>query len=294
MFSDPSLVEDRTPCSPGMDSECKVIVSAITASSPSTPIKVRIYIQEDSTTPPFSRSALAFLDSGAMGNFIHPCLVAHYQIPTSPHPLPLSLQTVTGARFYQVMKQVHIQMHMTHGHHEVITLNIAPIGAHDVILGLPWIKYHGVQFNWKKGEITHWSPECEGHCYTSVASLDTECPNMEEHPVPDLSVELVEVYAVELGHAVSKKIRPKEQWYADLRKVVPPEYHDYLDVFDEEEAMSKCPDRCPGYDFEIHLRDGAKPPPPSRPYHLSHDKSHIMKEWLTGMEETGMIRHCTT
>ena len=67
--------EDRTPCNLGTDLECEVIVSVITASSPATPIKVRVHIQEDNTNPPFSETTLAFLDSGAMGNFIHPRLV---------------------------------------------------------------------------------------------------------------------------------------------------------------------------------------------------------------------------
>ena len=107
-------------------------------------------------------------------------------------------------------------MHTTHGHHEVIMLNVAPIGSHDVILGLPWIKYHRVQLDWNMGEITQWSLNCKGRCYTSVATLDTECPNIEESPTPELSTELVEVYAIELGHMASKKIRPREQRYADL------------------------------------------------------------------------------
>jgi dUTP pyrophosphatase len=125
-------------------------------------------------------------------------------------------------------------------------------------------------------------------------------PLVEVDPLPDTErdqdgfgstglAEMVDIFAIELGHANVKKIRPQEQRYADLRKVIPTEYHDYLDVFDEELGMSRCPEHQPGYDFEIHLKEGAKPPPPSRPYHLSCDKSRIMKEWLQGMEETGLI-----
>ena len=194
-----------------MDSECEVVVSTLTASSPATPIKVRIYIQEDSTNPAFSGNALAFLDSGAMGNFIHPCFVAQCRIPTFPRPSPLSLQTVVGTRFYQVTKQARVRMHTTPGHHETITLNVAPIGSHDIILGLPWIKYHGVQFDWENGNIAHWSPKCEGRCYTSIAVLDTNCPDVEEHPTPEISADLVDIYAIELGHTAAKKLRPREQ-----------------------------------------------------------------------------------
>ena len=207
MLSDsPSLVEDSPSCNPGTDMECEVIVSMITASSPATPIRVRVHIQEDNTTPPFSKTTLAFLDSGAMGNFIHPRFVARCKIPTFPRHSPLSLQMVTGTKFYQVTEQVRVQMHTGHGHHEIITLNVAPVGPHNIILGLPWIKYHGAQFDWDKGEITHWSPRCKGRCYTAVAVLNVECPDVEECLNPDLSEELAEVYAVELGHTASKKI----------------------------------------------------------------------------------------
>ena len=114
------------------------------------------------------------------------------------------------------MEQVRVQMDTGHGHRKTITLNVAPVGTHSIILGLPWIRYHGVQFDWDKGEITHWSPRCEGCCYAAVAALDTKCPDVEECPTPDLIEELAEVYAIELGHTASKKIHPKEQQYADL------------------------------------------------------------------------------
>jgi hypothetical protein len=75
--------------------------------------------------------------------------------------------------------------------------------------------------------------------------------------------ERTEVSAVELGHANVKKIHPIEERYADLRRQILAEYHDYLDVFDEELGMSRCPKHRPGYDFEIHLQEGTKPPPPN-------------------------------
>jgi RNase H-like domain found in reverse transcriptase/Reverse transcriptase (RNA-dependent DNA polymerase) len=71
------------------------------------------------------------------------------------------------------------------------------------------------------------------------------------------------------------------------------EYHDFLDVFDEELAMSTCPPSQPGYNFEINLLPNAKLPP-HRLYHLSREESRIIKEWLDGMEEMGMISKCTT
>ena len=71
--------------------------------------------------------------------------------------------------------------------------------------------------------------------------------------------------------------------------MVPEEYHDYLDVFDTEYSMSKCPEHRPGYDFKINLKENSKLPPPAKPYHLSQGENRILKEWLQGMLDTGMI-----
>jgi hypothetical protein len=38
-----------------------------------------------------------------------------------------------------------------------------------------------------------------------------------------------------------------------LKKLIPEEYHDYLDVFDPEGPTRKLPPLRPGYDFEIKL-----------------------------------------
>jgi hypothetical protein len=59
------------------DFECSVLVSTLTASSPTKPFLLPVRIQETPESPhPFSTAGKAFVDSGAMGNFIHPRLVA--------------------------------------------------------------------------------------------------------------------------------------------------------------------------------------------------------------------------
>jgi len=68
-----------------VDPECSVNVSLLTASSSVKPILLPIRIQEEpNTSPPFSVALSAFIDSGAMGNFIHLRIVKRFSIPTSP------------------------------------------------------------------------------------------------------------------------------------------------------------------------------------------------------------------
>jgi hypothetical protein len=54
-----------------------------------------------------------------------------------------------------------------------------------------------------------------------------------------------------------------------LCKIIPPEYHNYLDVFDPEGPMQKLPPLQLGFDFEIKL-DPTKPLPRlAQPYHMN-------------------------
>ena len=116
-----------------------------------------------------------------MGNFLHPRIIKQFDIPTKPRPKTMELQTVTGSKFFKVTQQAHVLMTTKHGHQEIIPFNVAPIGKHDLILGLPWCKYHEVQFDWHQNDIIQWSPKCKERCFPShtLASLlvKTLCPD---------------------------------------------------------------------------------------------------------------------
>src|SRR5258708_7257340 len=58
-----------------------------------------------------------------------------------------------------------------------------------------------------------------------------------------MSDELAEIYEISLGHSVSTNLRPQEEQYTELRELVPECYHDFLDIYDGELSMSKCPEQ---------------------------------------------------
>ena len=146
-------------------------ISTLSSMSLSKPFEILVCILEDVTQIPYSTNIKAFINSGAMGNFIHPHLIKRLGIPTQPRENPLQLQMVTGNKFHSVDKQATIVLTMKHGHEETIMLNVAPVGRHNLILGLPWCQYHGVQFDWNNRKINQWSPDCEGRCFPSNVSL---------------------------------------------------------------------------------------------------------------------------
>src|SRR5258708_8318859 len=128
-----------------------------------------------------------------MGNFIHPQAVKKDLVTNIPQQSPLQLHMVTGKIFYSVTHQANITLVTQHGHTENILLDITPIGKHDIILGLPWCTFHGVQFDWKHMDITRWSPNCERRCFPST-------------DLSSLSVQLLDPSATPPHHATTTAI----------------------------------------------------------------------------------------
>ena len=58
--------------------------------------------------------------------------------------------------------------------------------------------------------------------------------------------------------------------------------------------MSEVPESRPGYNFEIHLQEGTKLPPPRQPYHVSQKECEVLKEWLDSMVEARIALKCDT
>ena len=59
-------------------------VSTLSSMSLSKPFEILVCILEDVTQIPYSANIKAFINSSAMGNFIHPRLVKRLGIPTQP------------------------------------------------------------------------------------------------------------------------------------------------------------------------------------------------------------------
>ena len=66
------------------------------------------------------------VDSGAMGNFIHPQFVKEHELVTKNHT-PLIVNDVNGRLLSRVDQQVEIWM-MVGNHAKTLTFDIAPLG----------------------------------------------------------------------------------------------------------------------------------------------------------------------
>ena len=151
-------------------------------------------------------------------------------------------------------------------HREVITMDVAPLGKHEVILGLPWFKVHEPSVDWVNLTISFQGEYCTDQCLMERGAGITQ-----------LSTEEVEIFKVQ-GKDIDTA------W----RSLVPKEYHDFGDVFDLEKAR-KLPPLQGEWDFKIELVKGAPLPPRSRPYRLTPDQMEEAGKQLKELEDMGMI-----
>jgi len=228
------------------------------------------------------------VDSGAMGNFIHPRFVQEHGLNTKTRT-PLIVNDVNGRLLSSVDQQAEIRMTIA-GHSETITFDVAPLGKHNIVLGLPWLQHHDPIVHWSSGKITFTSDYCEQHCLAVPASTFLrQKPIAPVVPSDDLAAELMTIE----GAGISVLEVPSH--LMSLKDTIPEAYWDFLDVFDGQKAASTLPDlRGPGIDFAIEL-DPTKPlPKPSRPYHMNQEERAECRKVLDKMPSASWIEAADT
>jgi dUTP pyrophosphatase len=98
--------------------------------------------------------------------------------------------------------------------------------------------------------------------------------------VAALNAEEVDLFAIDLMPTATEET---------LKKLIPEEYHDFLDVFDPEGPMQQLPPLRPGYDFEIKLDPTQPLPKPARLYHMNPAEQEDWIKWQDTMLAAGLI-----
>ena len=151
---------------------------------------------------------------------------------------------------------------MIGNHSETLTFDIALLGGHNIILGLPWLQQHDPLIHWSTRKVTFASDYCESHCLTQPASMflkqrpliqssETigEAPDLETNA---MTTEEIDIYAID---SPSRLVL--------MEGAMPDNYQTQVDVFDGEKVVTTLPDLREHDDFGIDL-DPAKPfPKPS-------------------------------
>ena len=210
-----------------------------------------------------------------------------HKLVTKNH-IPLIMNDVNSRLLSHMDQQVEVWM-MVGNHSETLTFDVAPLGKHNVVLGLPWLQRHNLTIQWMSGKITFTSDYCEEHCLAQPAStflnqqpivpqvtVESEVSELVVEPLLEQEIDL---FAVEIPEHLEL-----------VTKQIPKPYHVKINVFDGQKAVNMLPLLCgPDVDFAIEL-DKTKPlPKPSRPYHMNQEERAECRRLLDEGLESGLM-----
>jgi hypothetical protein len=197
-------------------------------------------------------------------------------------------------------------------HREVLPTFVVPGLKYDIILGMPWLKWHNPDINWSTENVTYSSKHCRRHCLASNGgypitfetvrrALDNG-PRIQKQiealqeaavPIPIGAVAFnhlskrrdCQIFAVSL-HDIEKALKPKE--IVDPRNKLPREYYEFLPLFDKT-AADKLPPHRPGVDHKIELLPDTEPPTGTL-YGMSRNELEVLDKTLKEYLSKNFIR----
>jgi hypothetical protein len=271
----------------------------------------------------FVKSAL-LADTGASEwGFVSQKFVKMHKLPTVELSRPCNLKLADGRLVQQVTKAAEVTIRIGESHYETGWAIVTDLKDYDIIHGMPWFEQHEPTAGWKNRTLTLDSEHCISHCIhdkkpfmmksrsntskMSSPSMDATC---QEHDICAVSAEAFVKMAMRGDHEVMvinpedfaelsaissedykafmSKMLKEHPSQEEVKKLVRPEYHDYLDRWDYK-AADKTPPRRPGVDHEILLQPGAVPQAKA---YISATRQHaqIVKAYIDDMIAKGFIR----
>lgn len=168
------------------------------------------------------------------------------------------------------------------------------LASYDIILGLPWAKQHNVVWKTRKEMF-------------EFAGTGITVRNEALYPMPKLDIKSISAnaFTMHMRGKGRKNVQSFAVSLADVQKalktkvhpnpkdVLPPQYHDFLDVFDRKKADLLPPLRGNGVDhkIEVEQEDGKEKDIPWGPlYSMSRDELLVLRKTLTEYLDKGFIR----
>jgi hypothetical protein len=107
----------------------------------------------------------AMVDCGAMENFIDKEYAEWNRIPLNEKTVPRTVLAVDGREVASgpVTHNAVVKLKINN-HHEMIKLHCITIGNSPIIVGLPWLKRHNPNMDWKEGRVMFNSTRCARQC----------------------------------------------------------------------------------------------------------------------------------
>ena len=208
--------------------------------------------------------------------------------------LPKEIEGVTGTLVHTVKEVVKFQLDLE-GHQEGVFAYVMPLGGYDLILGLPWVTRRDVRIDGRRRRMRV-GPD-KVIVRAAHVRLDVETPTemsaaqSKKFVGDSVGSRGVQVFAASLAD-ITKALAQKP--HQDPKEELPRQYHQFLKLFDREEADVLPPLRGGNVDHKIELltKPGGEPEeiPWGPLYSMSRDELLVLRKTLTEHLEKGFIR----
>ena len=147
---------------------------------------------------------------------------------------------------------------------------VTGLGKQKVILGFPWFKEMNPEINWKEGTLT-WRKENRTPATIAEVLYEEEYLNQTQNPSSEDDEESLDLLVLDVNGkfapvwintktnlamdmAIEDNLKKKE---LSVTEMVPPKYHKFLDVFDEQKANRFLESR--PWDHKVEMKEGFEP-----------------------------------
>ena len=241
----------------------------------------------------------ALLDTGAGGKFIDQNFVLANGIRTLKLEKPITVYNVDGTQNKQGTITRYAEVNLQIGEKTTATrLMVTGLGKQKVILGFPWFEEMNPEINWEKGTL-NWRKEIRTPA-TCEEILDEEeylnqTQNILDESEESLNLSVINVYGkiepvwinakTNLAMDMAIEANQKKEKLS-VKEMVPPEYHEFLNVFDEEKA-NRFPES-KEWDHKIDMKEGFEPKS-FKNYNLTPEEQVELDKFLKENLEKGYI-----
>jgi transposase InsO family protein len=228
----------------------------------------------------------ALLDSGSSANFISGTAVLRAGLKPYRKQTPYSLHVANGERMptesgisHAVNTELNIQ-----GHQEKIHLDVFGLAAHDVVLGLPWLREHNPRIDWTNSLLSF--EDCRGKRNQKPAHR--QCSMVDEKMINNITSQPTRTQRTVNLDIFDRNTDLLEEKETTAPPDIPERYKEFIQLFQEELGPAALPKHQP-WDCEITLEEG-KTPGFGPIYKLSEKELEALREYLKAMLKKGFIR----
>ena len=230
-------------------------------------------------------STSAMIDSGATALFLSHQFAEKHQLERYKLDVEILVQNIDGTlnRRGTITHYAKLRLHMGEGEPEDQEFLITDIGPEDVILGLPWLRHHNPNIDWKKGTLEFdETPPVEQFKMNRKGRREWVRAGLISHASEEVWIAAGYTYSQAIAEEAGKEKKKKS-----FEEIVPEEYRQYAKVFSEHES-ERLPEPQP-WDHTIDLKPDAPETLRSKVYPMPVNEQKELDDFLEENLRKGYI-----